>query len=136
MANISKFSEDAVNAFASGRIIGGIGIVGVILLVVSIGIIELGLTTPFYADPEFYIVIVLLLSGLVFISISGYLYSRRAEMKHAIYMSVINGYNDAALHFIEKVNAGTVSADNVNELAANHQNKLLEYLKSDNHQCT
>ena len=131
MSTLTTLTEKAVNAFLSGRIIGGIGAVGAISLGVAIVIIETGLTVPFYNDPEFYLCMLFILSGLLLVGLSGSLYAKKGKMEHEIYMSIVNGYNDASRLFIQKVNEGTVNAKDVNKLVESNHTTLLGLLNKE-----
>ena len=105
-----KLANQAANEFASGNVIGALGIVGVVMLMGG-GVVLVWSDVP----NEFSILGGT--AGSIFILVSGFLYLQKVRMRHDALMLLAKGYFDITTALTSKVNQGTVAANDIQKLA-------------------
>jgi hypothetical protein len=105
-----KLAKQAADQFASGNIIGALGIVGIVMLVGG------GVVLLLDKVPDSFSILAGT-AGSIFILLSGFLYLQKIRMRHDALMVMARGYFDITTQLTSKVNPGTVAATDIQELA-------------------
>ncbi|PYS35793.1 MAG: hypothetical protein DMF75_02635 [Acidobacteria bacterium] len=114
---ISAIALQASNAFASGNVIGGTGIIGCLMILASAIALGIGVPWKDTPTPNIYVGSLLGLVGTVLIFASGSLYRLKVRIRSETMMLLARGYIDISLRLADKVNPGTVAATNMTEYA-------------------
>ena len=115
--NLVELANKAADQFAAGKIPEALGICGVLLALVAIVVLLIGLPGNDIDSVKEEFALVLGVNGILFISLSGYLYHQRIAMRHESLMKLVDGYFSITSKLAEKINPETVSASNVNAYA-------------------
>ena len=105
-----NLAKQAANEFASGNVIGALGIVGVVMLMGG-GVVLFVNPVPDYFS------ILGGTTGSIFILLCGFLYLQKVRMRHDTLMILTKGYFDITRELASKVNTGTVAANDIQKLA-------------------
>ena len=69
-------------------------------------------------------------NGVLFISLSGYLYHQKIAMRHESLMKLVDGYFNITSKLAEKINPETVSASNINTFAEKYLESAYKLLSA------
>ena len=127
---LSNLAKEGAAAFVAGNVIGGVGIAGLLLLFSSILIAIREPLSEISVQLNQTVFNLLLFMGVLLIIFSGILYYIRKLLEHRLLLSLVNGHKEVTLAYIEKLNPGTVNADQVIKLAEQYDTYLVDLIGS------
>jgi hypothetical protein len=113
----TKIAREAASAFIGGNVVGGTGVVGVILILASV--VQAGSGSS-----------AVLTLGFLLIGFCGLLYVVQRVVEAALTMQMLRASVLVTGAYIDRMNAGTVNADQVVALAGEYEKRLALLLKS------